>query len=84
MHVHVLSQVYAFNEIALNAFNEILQTNFVDIEYQIITILCSHMALSVLTLHVTKNHVLYRKFGQRYCRHMLDLEKTKVRVFVKC
>ena len=35
----------------LNAFNAMLQTKFVDIEYQMTTIHCSYIALSVLTLH---------------------------------
>ena len=48
------------------------------IQYQLITIYCSHIALSVLTLHAKKNHVVYRKFGQQYCHHMLDVEKSKV------
>ena len=48
--------IFVFSQVcvvifASNAFNEILETNFVHIEYQMITIYCSYIALSVLMMH---------------------------------
>ena len=48
--------IFVFSQVcvvifALHTFNEILETNFVNIEYQIITIYCSYITMSVLMLH---------------------------------
>ena len=50
----VLIEVYVIIFVLLNAFNEILETDFVDIEYQMITIHCSYIALNDLALHGKK------------------------------